>query len=753
MKKYHYSVGFMNYCSHDPGCAIIRTDGKEIDLAYAEEGFLSRKKKSYQFPIRSLNYCLDFFKITLSDVDILMLDYMDHKRNFRTSDNYRLLAGDFIRSKLDIDPKKIKFVKSHHYSHALTAFWPSGLNESAVMIVDGLGSEQQTHSIYKASSKGIVKLLFEQKGVGIGALYSLITNKLGFGAGEEGKTMGLAPYGRLHKNIDKKLPSLRGKLDSGTVDYSNQMYRHPSAKLKLDLKKLKNKKDVYSPYFSRLAYNLQKEAERSLLHLAKYSLKVSKSNNLCFAGGVALNCVANNKIQEIPSIKNFFIQPASGDSGIPIGLAIAGLEEIGFNLGKLFNKKNRLKLRSRYSNDKAPLQYDNKKIISKIITHNKIITHHFCPKQLAKDISDGKIVSLCSSGIEFGPRALGNRSFLADARNMKMKEVMNKKIKHREGYRPFAPIVLEEKFREYFISPINNHPYMLQAPRVKNKTILKAPAICHVDKTARVQTLEKNQGKAREILENYYKLTNIPILINTSFNDNNEPIVFTQIDALCSFIRTNADILILEDKVIYRSEIKNINKLKNYSEKCREDFRKKYFIKSIIKNTSITKKTASIELDQFIKRNSLMSNFFREDRLYIKLINFLFNRNTNLILFIDKYHFNFLKTFCYTNSINFKLLIPKYKIVQDNYESIKFIKNNSEFMLYNLSSYFYNDYTSQRLLKMKIKSFYNLSDKLLENEKYIIKTKSNQMNVIGKLVDSYEHNLDLTIDDFMSTIK
>ena len=334
-----------------------------------------------------------------------------------------------------------------------------------------------------------------------------------------------------------------------------------------------------------------------------------------------------------------------------------------------------------------------------------------------------------------------------------MKEVMNKKIKHREGYRPFAPIVLEEKFREYFISPINNHPYMLQAPRVKNKTILKAPAICHVDKTARVQTLEKNQGKAREILENYYKLTNIPILINTSFNDNNEPIVFTQVDALCSFIRTNADILILEDKVIYRCEIKNINKLRDYSEKCREDFRKKYFIKSIIKNTSITKKTASIELDQFIKRNSLMSNFFREDRLYIKLINFLFNRNTNLILFIDKYHFNFLKTFCQTNSIDFNLLIPKYKIVQDSYESIKFIKKDSEFMLYNLSSYFYNDYTNKGLLKMKIKSFYNLSDKLLENKKYIIKTKSNQMNVIGKLVDSYEHNLDLTIDDFMNTIK
>ena len=184
------SMGIMNYCSHDPACALIKVENSKVEYIHAEEGFLSRKKKSYQFPLRSIKYCLDYFSSKIEDIDLITFDYMDYKRNYRTSNNYRLLVGDFIRSKLKVPSEKINFISSHHYAYALTAFWPSGFDESAVLIVDGLGSEQQTHSIYHMDTNGRKELIFEQKGVGIGALYSLITKKLGFDTGEEGKTMG-----------------------------------------------------------------------------------------------------------------------------------------------------------------------------------------------------------------------------------------------------------------------------------------------------------------------------------------------------------------------------------------------------------------------------------------------------------------------------------------------------------------------------------------------------------------------------------
>ena len=179
-----YSMGFMNYCSHDPAVALVRIEGNNMDYIFAEEGFLSRTKKSYHFPIRSLNYCLDYYGIKIDEVDTFVFDYMDNKRAFRTSDNFRLLLGDFVRSNLKIDPKKIQFIDSHHLAHAYTAFYPSGFEEATILIVDGLGSAQQTHSIFKGSINNGIECVFEQKGTGIGKLYALVTEALGFGPGE-----------------------------------------------------------------------------------------------------------------------------------------------------------------------------------------------------------------------------------------------------------------------------------------------------------------------------------------------------------------------------------------------------------------------------------------------------------------------------------------------------------------------------------------------------------------------------------------
>ena len=188
-----YFMGFMNFCSHDPGAALVKIENGSFEYIFAEEGFLSRRKKSYQFPIRSIEYCLNHFGIKIDQVDRFILDYMNEKTFFRTSNNYRLLAGDFIRSKMKINPERISFIKSHHLAHAYTAFYPSGFEDATVIIVDGLGSNNQTHSIYSANKHNGIKLLHQQSGTGIGSIYSMVTKILGFASGEEGKTMGRAP--------------------------------------------------------------------------------------------------------------------------------------------------------------------------------------------------------------------------------------------------------------------------------------------------------------------------------------------------------------------------------------------------------------------------------------------------------------------------------------------------------------------------------------------------------------------------------
>ena len=209
-----YCLGFMNWCSHDPGASLVQYDDSTGSIQYisAEEGSLSRRKKSYHFPIRSIKYCLDYFNISIDRVDHICVDHMDYPRVYRTSDNYRLLIGDFIRSKLRVHSStNLLFCDSHHLAHAYTAFLPSGFSSATVLVVDGLGSQQQTHSVYRASRESGFELIFEQKGTGIGLLYSLVTNLLGWEYGEEGKTMGLAPYGREHGELDSELPVFQAR--------------------------------------------------------------------------------------------------------------------------------------------------------------------------------------------------------------------------------------------------------------------------------------------------------------------------------------------------------------------------------------------------------------------------------------------------------------------------------------------------------------------------------------------------------------
>jgi carbamoyltransferase len=741
----------MNYCSHDPGCALIRSDGNSFDYIFAEEGFLSRRKKSYQFPIRSINYCLDYFDIKLEDIDVFCLDYMDNKRFLRTSDNYRLLVGDFLRSRLKISHNKIKFINSHHLAHANTAFWPSSFDEATVIVVDGLGSEQQTHSIYYMNRSGKSDLLFEQKGIGIGALYTLITSAIGFEAGEEGKTMGLAPYGEKNKKLKINIPNLKGVFSGLNTDYSNQITRCPSNELKFEIKKLTSKKNIYNQYYTKLAYELQKETERCLNHIVKEAIKITKCNNVVFAGGVALNCVANNKIRNLKEVHKFYVQPASGDTGIPIGLAMEGLDKVGIRLNRVFsNKKNQDKISSSFSVDKNPLEKLYKKQMKEIFHKEKILFQIYNENIVSKNISENKIIAFFSEGIELGPRALGHRSFIADARSSIMKNILNKKIKHREGYRPFAPIVLENDFYKYFKSKTTKHPHMLEAVDCKKYSIKNIPAVCHVDKTARVQTINSSTGKIYNLLLAYKKITDQSVLINTSFNDNNEPIVFTQIDAVCTFLRCNADILVLNNKMLFRSDIPNEKLLLKKMLLIQQQTLDMYFDKSIKKLTNIQNNRNNNSLNQFILYNQNLSNYNRTLKMEMKLSNFLLNRNTIRSIFLDKHHFVLIKNFCFTNGIEISSIIPKYKIINDELKSFKYLKNHSDLLCYNMSAYFHNKFCIiKNKSKKNIFCFYNIYDRLIKNHLY---NQTNNKSIIDQIKNSYEHNRKMTIKEFFNNL-
>jgi len=747
-----YSMGFMNYCSHDPGAALVRIENDNIDYIFAEEGFLSRTKKSYQFPIRSLNYCLDHFGIEIDEVDTFVFDFMDNKRSYRTSDNYRLLLGDFVRSNLKINNKKIQFVDSHHLAHAYTAFYPSGFEEATILVVDGLGSEQQTHSIFKGSINKGIECIFEQKGNGIGTLYTLITRALGFKSGEEGKTMGLAPYGKLFSEIDSQLPSFKGEFNGLITDYSKQLQRNPDPKLRMDLRNCDNPEEIYEPYFSRMAYKLQEETERCLLHLVHEAVKLTGVKNICLAGGVGLNCVANNFIQQCDSVENFFVQPASGDTGLPLGLALYGAASISDNWNKVaVNKTNIHKLQTPYSIDNNPLgsQVDN--LISKILKKHQIPQKKFIAKDIGLLLSQEKIVAFFQDGIELGPRALGHRSFLADPRSAKMKEKMNLKIKHREGYRPFAPMVLKEYFDEYFISDTSDHPYMLQAPSCRAKTADEAPAIVHVDNTARVQTVEEKNGSVHSVIKAFHEVTGTPILINTSFNDNNEPIVFTKLDALCCFSRTNADVLVVNNSYILRSDINDQVQFTKDCEEYQSTLGDQIYSQAVISNTFIDESTSSEKLDNLLMHNIELSIYYSNIHVLERLIDFLQDRVKSRKLLLDKYHYDLIKSLQGTLMGKIGDYFPIFEIVNDDFSCLIQVKGSVDLLLYNMSIYLNSEYSKKIFSDNKdIFNFYRSKDKLVKPYSQKTPVLDKNTSAMSLLMNSYEHKNSLSIKEFFN---
>ena len=589
-KNTKYLLGIQCYASHDSGASILKVDNnfKSLDFVAISEERLIRKKYPYTFPTHSIHYCLEYFGLkNLDKVDFIISDWIRINRWLRSAPSYNYKIFDYIKEKLLFDKKKIIQI-DHHLAHAASSYYTSGFNDSSILIVDGNGSDLETNSFYHGKNNKIT-LIEKSKNHGIGAAYTEVTDKiLNLGAGSEGKTMGLAPYGKqnnkIHipytlKGINTNFSKFMRKLPySDVLNQINSNFRPDVLKLKYPKATRSN---IMNKIFCDWAYKIQNVTEKVMVHLGKEIYKKTKTNNLCLAGGVALNSVANNILLKKTNFKKMFVFPACSDSGVPFGLVLWGYHN-------LLQGKKRIKFENAYTG-KEYLKNDIKSLLRK----NDIEFKETNSKEIANLIKDGNVIGNFHGKSEYGPRALGNRSILGDPRNPKMRDYINNKVKHREIYRPFAPAIMEEFSKEYF--DISYSPFMLQV--AKSKKSKKIPSAIHVDNTARVQTVNKKQNKNfYSIINEFYKLTKVPVVLNTSFNDAGEPLVESPLDALLCFLKTKIDYLIIENILITKKNLTNIKKNILILDKLRNDKIKKDE-KKFIKNL-----TAKFSLKEYKKK-------------------------------------------------------------------------------------------------------------------------------------------------------
>lgn len=556
MTTTRYIMGIQSFANQDSGAAIVKCsdDGGILEYIAISEERLIRIKYPYVFPVHSIGYCMDYFGLkSLAEIDLLVTDYIRIERWFNSGPAYNTNEYDYLKIKFNIDPRKIRTIR-HHLAHAASAYYTSGFEESAILIVDGNGSDLETTSYFHGQGFQI-NPLETYRHHGIGACYSAVTNQiLNFGTGGEGKTMGLAPYGAPYPKVLDIQPALHGIQNNFSrfmrrmpySDVLNQIdQRNRINPLRGSYKKCQEKNDLLSPYFSRVAYDVQEATERVLVHLASDLQNKTKSKHLCIAGGVGLNSVSNKIVLDRCGFEKVFVFPACSDAGIPFGLALWGYynDPMSDSSTRIAINFRNAYLGKAYSNDE----------IRKTLDEYQIPFTTCSLAQVAKCIADGKIVGWFQGGSEYGPRALGHRSILVDSRKDAMKDVINLRVKHRESFRPFAPAILREYCSEYFDLECAS-PYMLFIAQVKKPEVI--PAVTHVDQTARVQTVTKEDNDLLyDLISEFHRLTGVPCILNTSFNDAGEPIVETPEDAIICFLNTEMDYLVLGPYLLERKSL------------------------------------------------------------------------------------------------------------------------------------------------------------------------------------------------------
>lgn len=545
-------------CFYHESAAALILDGKIIAAA-AEERF-TRKKHDPSFPIHAIEFCLQKAGITSNQIGYVVFYekpfrkferilqfsltyypktyafFVESMQNFLSK---KLWIKSLIAKHIDIAMDRILFVP-HHLSHAAAAFYPSPFEKAAILTLDGVG--EWTTGSFGIGYKGKISLQKElQLPNSVGLLYATFTAFLGFEVNDgEYKVMGMAGFAK-PLYIEKVKKTYKQFIDGSinlNLDYF-AFYR--------DTKKMYTKK--FMKEFAdcerfALAASIQACTEEVILSMVNYIYAKTKQKNLVFGGGVGLNSLVNIKIIQKSKFKNIFVFPASGDDGGAVGAAL-------FVYHQILKNTKRIVLKDVFLGPEYSSSYIENFLDKENIFYNKMKTQELV-EFIGTMLTQGKVIGWFEGRAEFGPRALGHRSILADPRKKEMKDIVNKKIKYRESFRPFAPSVLSEFTSSFFIDAYKNLSlYMLGAFQVREKTNKQAPAIVHVDGSSRIQEVfEDYPGAYLMLLKSFFKKTELPILLNTSFNLSGEPIVNSPEDAYDTFVRSDIDILVLEQYVI-----------------------------------------------------------------------------------------------------------------------------------------------------------------------------------------------------------
>jgi len=595
-----YILGISAYY-HDSAACLI--DDGEIIAAAQEERF-TRIKYDANFPVNAITYCLAEANLKPDKIDYIVFydkPFLKFERLLETYlafaprgfQNFVTSVPIWVKEKLfqkslitktlrDLWGKEIDWTErlifsEHHLSHAASAFFPSPFNEAAVLTMDGVGEWSTTSlAIGHGNELSVHKEINFPHSLGL--LYSAFTYYAGFKVNSgEYKLMGLAPYGEpKYSNLIKE--NLIDIKEDGSFALDLNFFNYCTG-LTMTNEKFnilfggvpRNPETEISQRDMDIAASIQKVTEEVLIKLVKGVAKTSGQKNLCLAGGVALNCVANGKLLREEIFEDIWVQPASGDAGGALGAAL-GAYHI------MLNKKR--KPSDKIDNMKGSFlgpEYSELKINETLEGCGAVFSNHSQDQIIeltAKDLADGKAVGWFSGRMEFGPRALGNRSILADPRSESMQKILNLKVKYRESFRPFAPSILREDLSDWFEMDTDS-PYMLLVANVvesqrkaitKEESVLSGvdkinyprstiPAVTHVDFSSRIQTVHKETNLIfYRLLEQFKKLTNFPVLVNTSFNVRGEPIVLTPEDAFRCFMGTELDVLVMGNAYMKKAE-------------------------------------------------------------------------------------------------------------------------------------------------------------------------------------------------------
>ena len=596
---------------HDSAAALI-INGKIIGAAQEER--FTRKKHDSSYPFNAIEYVLKEAKTELSQIDYIIFYEKPFLKFERLLETYvanapkgfksfcmsmplwlkdklfqkKMLFNELKRHDTKFNNIDKIFFSEHHFSHAASAFYPSPFQNATILTLDGVG-EWATTTVAKGEGNNLEILKEIHFPHSIGLLYSAFTYYTGFKVNSgEYKVMGLAPYGE-PKFKDLILDKLVDLKDDGTFRL-NMKYFDYATGIKMTNKKFSDlfsqpvrnpKKDLLTQFHMDIAASIQAVTEEIVIKLAKSLSKNYESKNLCLAGGVALNCVANGKILKEKIFENIWIQPAAGDAGGALGAAL------GLWHQELKNKRNepiKDQMQGSYLGPKFNDDEIEKSLISIGAKYEKV-TEENVIKIIAKELSKEKTLGWFQGRMEFGPRSLGCRSILADPRSEKMQKTLNLKVKFRESFRPFAPSVLSEDLSDWFNLNCDS-PYMLLVSEINENKKKKMtseedklfgieklnikrsdiPAVTHVDYSARVQTVHKDTNrKYYSLIEEFKKITGCPVLVNTSFNVRGEPIVCSVEDAFKCFMGTDLDLLVCGNFIMHKN-YQNKKLSKNYKD-------------------------------------------------------------------------------------------------------------------------------------------------------------------------------------------